>query len=65
MVYDYKCSNDKCANHYNVVKITKTMSECSNLEYCELCGCRLDRTIESLVCGMSIDKTGSFYRKCN
>lgn len=33
--------------------------------YCEICNTELKREVSSLVCGLSIDKTSSFYRKCN
>lgn len=30
---------------------------------CDNCGTEMVREISSLVCGMSIDKTGDFYKK--
>lgn len=32
---------------------------------CPDCGTMMKREVGSLVCGMSIDSTGDFYRKCN
>ena len=32
--------------------------------YCE-CGTEMVREVSSLVCGMSVDKTGDFFRKVN
>lgn len=65
MRYQYKCSNPDCNKHDEVVIITKPMAECSRVEYCESCGEAIERTLDSLVCRVSIDKTGDFYRKVN
>lgn len=32
---------------------------------CDECGTELKREISSMVCGISIDKTGDFFRKIN
>ena len=32
---------------------------------CEKCNTEMKRDPKSLCCGMSIDTTGDFYRKCN
>ena len=32
---------------------------------CSECKTEMIREVESLVCGLSVDKTGDFYRKCN
>ena len=36
----------------------------SDGHYCE-CGTEMERTVESLVCGMRVDKTDTFYRRVN
>lgn len=33
--------------------------------YCKNCGVEMVREVNSLVCGVSIDTTGDFYRKIN
>lgn len=33
--------------------------------YCSACNTEMVREVKSLVCGMSVDSTNSFYRKCN
>lgn len=33
--------------------------------FCPICGEEMDREISSLVCGMSVDRTGDFFRKVN
>ena len=65
MRYQYKCSNPSCDKHDEIVIVSKPMAECSRVEYCEWCGEVIERTIESCVCGASIDNTGGFYRKLN
>lgn len=65
MRYNYYCPNADCIDKDKVVTITKKMAESDREEFCETCGGKLERTIESLVCGMSVDKTGSFYRSVN
>lgn len=32
---------------------------------CKECGTEMVREVESLICGMSIDNTNTFYRKIN
>lgn len=65
MRYRYACNNPTCDKHDEVVTIVKPMSECSRVEFCESCGEIIERTMDSLVCGMSVDNTGDFYRKVN
>ena len=46
-------------------EISMPMSEYTNSgHYCE-CGTEMVREIKSLVCGMSIDHTNSFFRRNN
>lgn len=59
MFYDYNCTNVQCPNHYNVVTVQKPMSESSAEEHCSICGCKLTRTLESLVSPYS-NTTGFF-----
>ena len=33
--------------------------------FCPSCGEEMVREVSSLVCGMSVDKTGDFYRSVN
>jgi hypothetical protein len=65
MRYRYECINPECSANGDVVVIQKPMSECSRVEFCESCGEVIERTMDSLVCGMSVDNTGDFYRKVN
>ena len=66
MNYPFVCNNEKCAKRGVIESIEMRMSECTDKgHYCSVCGEELERTIESLVCGMSVDKTNSFYRKVN
>ena len=61
MYYPFICP--KCG-HNEIIEMkisTYTASE----HYCPVCGEEMTREVKSLVCGMSIDKTSSFYRKCN
>ena len=32
---------------------------------CSECNTEMVREVKSLVCGLSVDKTSSFYRRCN
>jgi predicted nucleic acid-binding Zn ribbon protein len=59
--YQYKCSNKNC-NEEKIV-ICK-MSEYSPTIKCE-CGDIMTRKPDDLICGISIDKTNSFYRSIN
>jgi predicted nucleic acid-binding Zn ribbon protein len=56
--YTYKC---RCGNE---IVITCSMRDYSPTAECE-CGELAERKVEDLVCGMSIDTTGDFYRKIN
>lgn len=60
MNYPFEC---KCG-HKEVISMR--MSEYKNEgHYCPICGEEMVREVKSLVCGVSIDKTGDFYRKAN
>lgn len=61
MFYPFICP--KCGNEKTIeMRISEYTSEghiCSN------CESEMIRDPKSLVCGMSVDSTGDFYRKCN
>ena len=57
--YIYKCN--KCNKE---ISITCKMSDYSPTVQCD-CGKLAERKVEDLVCGLSIDTTGDFYRKTN
>lgn len=61
MNYPFECP--KC-NHFEIISmpISKYTSEG---HMCPNCGEEMTREIKSLVCGLSIDRSGDFYRKCN
>lgn len=60
MNYPFECP--KCGLKR---KISMPMSQyTSEGHYCE-CGTEMVREVKSLICGMSIDKTNSFYRAQN
>jgi predicted nucleic acid-binding Zn ribbon protein len=56
--YEYKCNNLKCKNHNVLITITKPMSECSKLEYCEKCKEELQRDYS----GIGAIKTGDGFK---
>lgn len=62
MFYDYKCPNKECNNAYRIVTIEKPMKEVSRQENCPLCGCLLERTLESFISSYEC-KCGGFYGK--
>lgn len=57
--YQYCCKN--CDKEFTV---TYKMSEYQSEVLCD-CGELAKRKTEDMVCGISIDTTGDFYRKCN
>lgn len=59
-IYTYKCHHCN-----NTEDISKKMSESDRVEHCSKCGEIMERTIESYVCGASINKCGGFYRSVN
>lgn len=61
MYYSFKCPN--CGNKE---RIWMKMSEMHNDGHmCGKCGTELKREISDMVCGMSKDNTGDFYRSVN
>lgn len=60
--YEYQCISEEC-NHEIIIDCK--MSEYSPIQKCEKCESDMVRKVENMVCGMSIDKTGSFYRAQN
>lgn len=61
MNYPFECP--KC-NHSEIISMPMS-SYTSEGHYCSECGEEMVREVKSLICGMSIDKTGSFYRAQN
>lgn len=59
--YPFECP--KC-NNKEIISMPITEYK-SYGHYCSVCGEEMIREIKSMVCGMSIDKTGDFYRKIN
>ena len=64
-IYNYACNNEKCEKKDVSVEVWKPMSECSREEFCECCGEKMEKTIESYICQASINKCGGFYRNVN
>ena len=61
MDYPFVCPN--CKNEEIIsMRITEYVGTGHK---CKQCGEELQREVSSLVCGLSIDKTNSFYRRCN
>lgn len=60
MNYPFVCL--KCGLTKNIEMSMKDYH--SDGHYCE-CGTGMEREVKSLICGMSIDKTNSFYRAQN
>lgn len=58
MNYPFVCP--KCGTK-KIISMPITLYR-SDGHYCE-CGTEMERTVESLVCSMAIDKTGDFYAK--
>lgn len=63
--YRYLCDNEKCESNNKIIEIDKKMSECDREEFCEVCGNKLVRSVDGLICGTSICKCGGFYRNNN
>ena len=61
MNYPFYCPN--CGANKIISMPIKEMTNDGHI--CDECGTELKREISSMVCGVSIDKTNSFYRKCN
>ena len=61
MYYPFECK--KCGHHE---EISMPMSSyTASWHMCPKCGEEMTREVKSLVCGMSIDRSGDFYRKIN
>ena len=60
MNYPFEC---KCG-HKEVISMPIKEYHADN-HFCHICGEEMVREISSLVCGMSVDKTGDFFRKVN
>lgn len=60
MNYPFECP--KCGLKREIPMSMKEYR--SDGHYCE-CGTEMVREVKSLICGMSIDRTGSFYRAQN
>lgn len=43
MLYEYKCTNEKCENYDKVIDIYKPMKDSSREEHCEKCEKLLER----------------------
>ena len=56
--YKYKC---RCGNEITIIC---SMRDYSSTTYCE-CGELAERKTEDLICGLSIDTAGDFYRSIN
>lgn len=61
MYYPFVC--EKCGHSE---EISMPMSQYkSEGHMCPNCGEEMVREVKSLVCAMSIDKSGDFFRRCN
>lgn len=61
MFYPFICP--KCGREETIsMRITEYIAEGHE---CPDCKAEMERDPKSLVCGMSIDTTGDFYRRCN
>lgn len=61
MNYPFVCPS---CNHKETISMP--MAEyISSGHMCKECGTEMVREVESLICGMSIDNTNTFYRKIN
>jgi hypothetical protein len=62
IISDYKYHCNFC-NLDEIIE--RKMSEYKPVENCLVCGKQMNRKVEDMSCGMSIDTTGDFYRKIN
>lgn len=60
MRYPFECE----CGHKEIIEMPITLYRADG-HYCSVCGKEMTREVSSLVCGMSIDKTGDFFRKIN
>lgn len=63
--YNYECTCEKCSEKFKTIGVFKKMSEMDRVELCKVCNTPMSRTVSSLICGMSVDTTNSFYRSKN
>lgn len=61
MNYPFECP--KC-KHKEAISMPITEYHADN-HFCSTCVKEMVREVSSLVCGMSVDKTGDFYRSIN
>ena len=61
MNYPFECR--KCG-HKEIISMPIKEYHADN-HLCPICGEEMDREISSLVCCMSVDRTGDFFRKVN
>ena len=60
MQYPFEC---KCGHSEIIDMPIKEYT--SSGHFCPICGEEMTREVKSLVCGLSVDKTSTFYRRCN
>ena len=61
MFYPFECP--KCGQMETIeMRISEYKSDG---HYCSKCNTEMKRDPKSLVCAMSVDTSGDFYRKCN
>ena len=65
MNYPFLCGNKNCKNYNKIVNIQMRITEYTPHHLCPECKTEMKRDPQSLCCGMSIDKTNSFFRRCN
>ena len=61
MFYPFICPE---CGHSETINMKITEYEAKG-HLCPKCSAEMKRDPKSLVCGMSVDTTGDFYRKCN
>ena len=59
MKYPFYCPN---CGHKEIISMAMK-DYTSEGHYCSVCNTEMKREVKSLVCGMSIDKTGDFYNR--
>lgn len=60
MRYPFECE----CGHHEIIEMPITMYRGYG-HYCPICGKEMTREVSSLVCGMSVDTTNTFYRRVN
>lgn len=61
MNYPFECPN--CGHKETITMPIKEYVATGHI--CKECNSEMVREVNSLVCGMSVDKTGDFYRSVN